>query len=100
MRPNRTTADASSAITVEGELGYDEQLTPGLRDRPTHPAVVVVKDPKVSDLADHVVDVLRAVLFADTDEDEQPGPYPPDLCVIDTNVRRADTLQNNLHLVR
>ena len=64
-------AAAFPAITVQGELGDDEQLTLDIGQRQVHLALVIIKNTQVMHFIHQPVDVCFIILAMDTKEDNQ-----------------------------
>lgn len=95
-----TEARAASAagVSVEGELANDEGFAANIEQREIEAPFRVAKDSKLGGLRRETYSFGFVVTFADTDEDEQPGPDFADDLAIDTHGGVRHPLDDELHI--
>src|SRR5437879_5425183 len=84
----------STRVSVEGELGHDQDLAAGVLDRAVHLPLLVLEDPKGRDLRREPCLLAVHVGPPDADQDEEAGADLRDDLVCATYGRAGDALQH------
>ena len=81
-------------IAVQRELGDGQHLAAHVEYRAVHPALVVIEDPQIGDLAGRPIDLLGPVVIADRNQQHQSGA---DSLRLEGGVRFAGRRVDHVH---
>ncbi len=86
-------------VAIQRELRDDEYATARVGDGSIHVASgFALEDPHLADLRHDVLHVVRAVIAADAEQDEEAGADLPRLAIADAHARFSDPLNDRAHV--
>src|SRR6266487_897339 len=89
----KTRAASFAGVSIEGELGDDQNFSPNIENRTIHLAFIVAKDAQMHDLLGHRPDLGIAVAIPDAEQDEEALSYCADHASIYCDASMAHTLE-------